>query len=257
MTDTIDLTSISSPIPYKKSIPGQTQTIACPVRLPGYVRGIFFSRDSRPGDFEWPNNTNRLLPWVFNDLKELTDTRYPGIPSNATPSTLGDALLLELTNGEYLFAKAVAGRNSLSWLQVNDNGSVTLYVSTLGKDYLKPEVPLLLIRQGKDIYSTIRQAYQALMKNTEAADLKSRTAKEYFEAFRYLGWCTWEHYHDDINESKIINDMKTIEASGIPIRYVLIDDGHLAHKNRQLTGFIPDKQRFPSGWKKSCHTKRK
>ena len=44
--------------------------------------------------------------------------------------------------------------------------------------------------------------------------------------------------------------MKTIEASGIPIRYVLIDDGHLAHKNRQLTGFIPDKQRFPSGWKK-------
>lgn len=136
MTDTIDLTSISSPIPYKKSIPGQIQTIACPVRLPGYVRGIFFSRDSRPGDFEWPNNTNRLLPWVFNDLKELTDTRYPGIPSNAAPSTLGDALLLELTNGEYLFAKAIAGRNSLSWLQVNDNGSVTLYVSTLGKDYL-------------------------------------------------------------------------------------------------------------------------
>ena len=110
---------------------------------------------------------------VFNDLKELTDTRYPGIPSNAAPSTLGDALLLELTTGEYLFAKAIAGRNSLSWLQVNDNGSVTLYVSTLGKDYLKPEVPLLLIRQGKDIYSTIRQAYQALMKNTEAADLKA------------------------------------------------------------------------------------
>ncbi len=78
---------------------------------------------------------------MFNDLKELTDTRYPGIPSNAAPSTLGDALLLELTNGEYLFAKAIAGRNSLSWLQVNDNGSVTLYVSTLGKDYLKPEVP--------------------------------------------------------------------------------------------------------------------
>ena len=44
--------------------------------------------------------------------------------------------------------------------------------------------------------------------------------------------------------------MKTIEASGIPIRYVLMDDGHLAHKNRQLTGFIPDKQRFPSGWEK-------
>lgn len=249
MTDTIDLTSISSPIPYKKSIPGQTQTIACPIQLPKYVRGIFFSRDSRPGDFEWPNNTNRLLPWVFNDLKELTDVRYPGIPSNAAPSTLGDALLLEQTNGEYLFAKSVAGNNSLSWLQVNDNGSITLYVSTLGKDNLKSQVPLLLIRQGEDIYSTIRQAYQELMKNTEVADLKSRTSKEYLEAFHYLGWCTWEHYHDDINESKIVNDMKMIETSGIPIRYILIDDGHLANKSRQLTSLIPDKLRFPSGWK--------
>ena len=41
--------------------------------------------------------------------------------------------------------------------------------------------------------------------------------------------------------------MKTIEASGIPIRYVLIVDCHLAHNNRLLKGFIPDKLRFPSG----------
>ena len=249
MTDTVDLTSIFSPIVYENSVPEPIQTLAYPVRLPGYVRGIFFSRDSRPGDFEWPNNTNRLLPWVFNDLKELTDVHYPGIPSNSAPSTLGDALLLELSNGEYLFAKAVAGSNSLSWLQVNDNGSLTLYVSTLGKDNLKPQVPLLLIHQGKDIYSTIRQAYQALMKNAEISDLKSRTAKEYFEAFRYLGWCTWEHYHDDIDESRIVSDIDAIEASGIPIRYVLIDDGHLANKDRQLTSFTPDSRRFPLGWK--------
>lgn len=249
MTDTIDLSSIFSPITYEKSVPESIQTLAYPVGLPGYVRGIFFSRDSRPGDFEWPNNTNRLLPWVFNDLKELTDGHYPGIPSNSSPSTLGDALLLELSNGEYLFAKAVAGSNSLSWLQVNDNGSLTLYVSTLGKDNLKPQIPLLLIHQGKDIYSTIRQAYQALMKNAEVSALKSRTAKEYFEAFRYLGWCTWEHYHDDIDESRIVNDIDAIEASGIPIRYILIDDGHLANKDRQLTSFTPDSRRFPSGWK--------
>lgn len=249
MTDTVDLTSIFSPIVYENSVPEPIQTLAYPVRLPRYVRGIFFSRDSRPGDFEWPNNTNRLLPWVFNDLKELTDVHYPGIPSNSAPSTLGDALLLELSNGEYLFAKAVAGSNSLSWLQVNDNGSLTLYVSTLGKDNLKPQVPLLLIHQGEDIYSAIRQAYQALMKNAEVSGLKSRTAKEYFEAFRYLGWCTWEHYHDDIDESRIVSDMDAIEASGIPIRYVLIDDGHLANKDRQLTSFTPDSRRFPSGWK--------
>ena len=47
----------------------------------------------------------------------------------------------------------------------------------------------------------------------------------------------------------MLNDLDGIEASGLPIRYVLIDDGHLANKNRQLTSFVPDKERFPNGWK--------
>lgn len=248
MADTINLTFASLPVLYERTVPEAAQTLAYPIRLPRYVRGIFFSQDIHPAN-QWPNNTNRLLPWSFNDLKELTEKNYSGIPSNGSPSVLGDALLMELANGEFLFAKAVTGSNSLSWLQVNDNGSVTLYVSTLGQDYLKPQVPLLLIRQEKDIYSTVKQAYRELVKDSETAQLKERTEKEYFEAFRYLDWCTWENYHFDIDESKIINDMNAIETSGIPIRYILIDDGHLANKNRQLTGFIPDKQRFPSGWK--------
>ena len=134
-------------------------------------------------------------PWTFNHLAELTDSQYPGIPSNAAPSTVGDALLLELKNGEFVFAKAVAGKNSLSWLQVNKNGSITLYVSTLGKDALAPTVPLLLTGQAKSVYETVRKAYQALIADKEVSSLKSRTEKDYFEAFRYLGWCTWEHYH--------------------------------------------------------------
>lgn len=249
MPDTIDFACFSLPVSYKESIPAHTQTVAFPIRLPNYVRGMFFSRDSRPGDFEWPNNTNRLLPWAFNNLKELTDPHYSGIPSNGAPSPLGDALLLELANGDFLFVKAVAGSNCLSWLQINDNGSVTLYASTLGKDELKPQIPLLLIHQDRSIYKTIRQAYQLLTEEKEFSDLKSRTEKEYFEAFGYLGWCTWEHHHDEIDESKIISDIEAIEASDIPIRYILIDDGHLANKDRQLTSFTPDKQRFPAEWK--------
>lgn len=248
MPDTIDLTHISSSIPYEESVPEHIQTIAYPVRLPEYVRGIFFSRDSRQGDFEWPNNTNRLLPWAFNELKEVTEVDYPGIPSNSLPSPLGDVLLLELKNGEFLLAKAVAGDNSLSWLQVNDDGSVTLYVSTLGEEGLSPKVPLLLVRKASSIYETVREAYQELIKDKQVSALKKRMEKDYFEAFRYLGWCTWEHYHDDIDEPKIISDINAIEASAIPIRYILIDDGHLTNKNRQLVSFTPDKQRFPFGW---------
>ena len=116
---------------YEQQVPEHQGTLSYKVALPLYVRGIFFSRDSRPDDYQWPNNTNRLLPWVFSRLEDLTRSDYEGIPSNALPSVSGDALLFELSDGEYLFAKAIAGDNSLSWFQVNQDGTITLYISCL------------------------------------------------------------------------------------------------------------------------------
>lgn len=113
------------------------------------------------------NNTNRLLPWMFHRLKELTQESYPGIPSIPSLLPWGDALLLQLSNGEYLFAKAVAGDNSLSWFQVNTDGTLTLYISTLGEDKLAGQIPLLLIQRSQSVYDAFNNAYSSLI-----ADLK-------------------------------------------------------------------------------------
>lgn len=249
MSASIDLAGTKSLFLHAGSIPGRQQTIVYEVELPEYVRGLFFSRDLRPGDHQWPNNTNRLLPWSFNRLEELTQKDYPGIPSNGSPSLLGDALLLELADGNFLFAKGLSGENSLSWFRIDPKGSLHMYVSTLGTDALEPDVPVILQKQGRSVYEVTREAYQMLRSEKEAASIQERKDKAYFEAFRYLGWCSWEHYHMDIDEAKITADMAAIEASEIPVRYVLIDDGHIANDNRQLLSLTPDKERFPHGWK--------
>ena len=249
MDKAVNIEELQSPVFYEKNIPAKQQTIAYRVTIPAYKQGIFFSRDSRPGDYQWPNNTNRLLPWVFNRLEDLTKDDYPGIPSNGAPSVSGDALLLKLSDGQFLYAKAVAAKNSISWFQVNKDGSLTVYLSTLGTDCLPSKAPVLLVEKGPTTYEAIRKAYAALIDNKKVSALRKRTDKDYFEAFKYLGWCSWEHYHYDIDETKMLNDLDGIEASGLPIRYVLIDDGHLANKDRQLTSFIPDKEIFPNGWK--------
>ena len=249
MEQAIDLKKQQTPVYYEKNIPGEQQTVSYKTNIPSYKQGIFFSRDSRSDDYQWPNNTNRLLTWVFTRLDDLAKEDYPGIPSNGAPSLLGDALLLELVDGQYMFAKAVAGENSISWFRVNRDGSLTVFLSTLGTDNLAPQAPVLLMEKGKTAYEAIHKAYIALTGNREISALQKRTDKDYFEAFKYLGWCSWEHYHYDIDETKMLNDLDGIEASGLPIRYVLIDDGHLANKNRQLTSFVPDRERFPNGWK--------
>lgn len=257
LPDAIDLSAELQSLVYQNAVPEGVHTLACPLFLPKYVRGVFFSRDSRLGDYEWPNNTNRLLPWCFSELKELTETGYPGIPSNAAPSNIGDGLLLQQVDGKYLFVKAVSGNNSLSWLKVKTTGEVELWVSTLGTDELPSSVPLLLVNKADDPYQCIREVYHALIADSNVADLRARKDKEYFEAFGYLGWCTWEHYHFDIDERKILDDLDAIERSGIPIRYVLIDDGHLVHEHRKLASFLPDSLKFPSGWANIMARKRK
>lgn len=232
----------------EQHVPAQQHTLSYQVILPEYTEGLFFSRDDRPGDHSWPNNTNRLLPWTFRNLADLVSESYPGIPSNGRILLQGDAALLRLGNGDYLFLKAVAGDNSLSWLQVDSAGKLQLLVSTLGEDYLEKHVPVVLYACDSSLYTVMRKAYGKLMAGGEKAGLRKREEKEIPEPFAYLGWCTWEHYHKNIDEMRLLADLRDIEHSDIPVRYVLIDDGHVRNKQDQLSSFLPDSVNFPGGW---------
>lgn len=249
----IDLKTV---VHREQRVPPEQSTLVYRLNLPDYIEGLFFSRDFRPGDHSWPNNTNRLLPWFFRTLKELRSEDYAGIPSNGRPLWLGDALFLHLAGGKYLFIKALAGDNSLSWLQVSPEGTIDVYVSTLGEDKLADEVPLILSAVDVSPYEVVRKAYQLLAGKPEVAGLQLREQKKAVEPFSYLGWCTWEHYRRDIGERQLLEDIAKIEHSGIPIRYVLIDDGHVRNKAEQLCSFKPDSVKFPRGWEAVLNSRR-
>lgn len=234
-----------------------TQTVWCKLNLPDYVSGIFFSRDNRKGDYQWPNNTNRLLPWPFQHVSEVSHEDYPGIPSNSRPSQVGDALLLKLAGGDWMLLKAVAGKNSLSCFQVDTDGTVRVTVSTLGKDALPGKVPALILAKGDTPFEVSRKAYEFLISAIPENKVRSRVEKSFYEAFNYLGWCSWEYYHFNIDEQKLLDDLGQIEASELPVRFVLIDDGHVKNKSQRLTSFLPDEKKFPNGWEKIMGMKQK
>ena len=78
-----------------------------------------------------------------------------------------------------------------------------------------------------------------------------RDKKEYPEFFEYLGWCTWEEFNRDINDSLIIDAVRKIKESEIPVRFVLVDDGHEwipEDNDLRLKSFTPDAKKFPNGW---------
>jgi hypothetical protein len=78
--------------------------------------------------------------------------------------------------------------------------------------------------------------------------MRRRQDKHYPRIFEYLGWCSWEEYRKDIDEPTLVEAADAIEASHLPIRYMLVDDGHLDHKDKKLVSFRTDPEKFPRGW---------
>ena len=217
--------------------------------LPPFERGCYFSGDHHP-QVEWPDGANRIQPWIFDSLKQLGSDNYPPRPSNYTRVREGLFLLLKLKSGRYLAITPIAGPLTMTWLFASKDGRLVLNFGTLGTEPVSCDAPLFAWSYSDDVYTACRQAWAlAITSRPVAGSTDFRVNKKYPEVFKYLGWCSWEQYKWDISEKVLVDVVKQIEASGLPIRFLLVDDGHLdADESRRLKSFNPDKSKFPNGW---------
>jgi len=217
--------------------------------LPEFSRGCYFSGDHHP-EVAWPDGANRIQPWLFDSLKELCSEDYVRRPSNYARVREGMFLLLELKTGKYFAIVPICGPSTMAWLYASPDGRMILNFGTLGTKAVSCDAPLFSWCYSDDVYTASGRAWAlAVTSGPVAGSTNFRGNKEYPEVFRYLGWCSWEEYKWDISEKVLVDTVKQIEASGLPIRYLLVDDGHLdADEHHKLKSFNPNKDKFPNGW---------
>jgi hypothetical protein len=212
----------------------------CELELPAFEIASYFAPfqkyDPIPGHSQaWPDGCNRIQPLAIRDFEALA----PG----------GHFLLLKLNSGGYMALLAVVGPRTFGWFAGEDS-TLVLNVSTFGTQTVREDVPLLAWAVSSDPYKACREVWEtAVMDIRIGGTTRLREQKRYPEPFRYLGWCSWEEYKFDINEEMLLQAADLIEESGLPIRYMLVDDGHLhADAKRRLISFKPDTAKFPDGW---------
>jgi len=217
--------------------------------LPDFTRGSYFSGDAH-SEVAWPDGANRIQPWLFDSVAELCSDNYYRRPSNHPRVRQGMFLLLELKDGRFLALLPICGPKTMTWLYASPKPAIVLNFGTLGTATVACDAPLFAWAYADDVYTAARKAWQlALTCKLLERSTDFRKNKLYPHVFKYLGWCSWEQYHWDISEKILTNVVKEIEASTLPIRYLLVDDGHLdAGKDRRLRSFNPDKTKFPNGW---------
>ena len=219
------------------------------VALPEYDRACYFSRDRR-GANPWPDGANRKLPWVARGhLKNLFAEGNQPNPTVGPPNRQACFAIFQLADGDFLAIVPIAAPRTASWLYVDDAGRLEVRLGTLGTGPVRCDAPVVAWSRSDDVY---RACYQAWSDAVTCAPVDQFTAfrsrKDYPELFKYLGWCSWEEYRKSITIDLLIDAVRKIRRSGLPVRYVLVDDGHLQFdKKRGLTSFEPN-DKFPDGW---------
>ncbi|SDR65382.1 Raffinose synthase or seed imbibition protein Sip1 [Polaribacter sp. KT25b] len=191
---------------------------------------------------------NRVEPIWFDRISELNSykkekPRFDGFKD------LGSFLMLKNASGKYLVLLPVVSNKIGNTFAIYDN-EIFLRTATYGTKTEQISAPLLAYAESDNPYEATRKVWE-LAKNAEGVkgNVNWRSDKTYPEPFKYLGWCSWEHFKKDINEEIILKSISDIKKSEIPFRWVLVDDGYLDQENWKLLSFGTDKNKFPNGWK--------
>jgi Raffinose synthase or seed imbibition protein Sip1 len=190
---------------------------------------------------------NRVEPLWFDEVTDLVNYKNQA-PRMDDALNLGAFLMLKKSSGKYLVLLPVVSSTIGNTFAVYDD-AIYLRMATYGTKTENTQAPLLAYAESENPYEATHMAWE-LAKNAEGVkgNVNWRSDKEYAEPFKYLGWCSWEHFRTNINEENILKSINDIKNSDLPFRWVLVDDGYLDHENKRLLSFGTDKTKFPNGW---------
>ena len=74
-----------------------------------------------------------------------------------------------------------------------------------------------------------------------------RAARQYPEMLTGFGFCTWNAFYQDVTAAGLFAKMEEFKAAGIPVDFVVIDDGWSLLRDGKLASFGADPVKFPGG----------
>jgi hypothetical protein len=207
------------------------------VVVPPYTHACYYANYQKydvaePDSANWPQGGNRIQALQVADFANLKRG--------------GMQLLLRLADGRCMVILPLVGTDVFCWFESRDGG-LALMLGNMGTGAVSGDMPLLAWAAAEDPYEAFRIVWRTAITAIGGAT-RLRGEKRYPEIFRYLGWCSWEEYLENIDGPLLVKAAQDIERSGLPIRFLLVDDGHLDHEGSRLLDFAPN-SKFPEGWK--------
>ncbi len=169
----------------------------------------------------------------------------PAFPKSVEEIPARTQLLLGGRGKEYYAVLAVCGDLCRSDLR-GEKDAIRIGMSSNAAGLQKMEDLSLVIAVGENPYLCCRSAVLEALEILQRPGM-AREKREYPKLLEYFGWCTWDAFYHEVSEQKIMEKLEEFKEKGIPLGWVLIDDGWLDadYTKQKLTGLDGRKDAFP------------
>ncbi len=194
-------------IALRLHLPGYSRGMAIHPVAPGYAAPIWAS------DYRSLPSSNLMLLWQRSHRVEYQ-------------------LLAPLAGGGMVGSVGVRGYRF--------GVTMSADATTLGR-----HVPLFVFATGLSPYQLARKAYRIAFRDAGFHG-RLRWEKGYPDAFTRLGWSSAPAYAD-VTAADAVDAARSFRSRGLPLGFVLLDDGWLTVNDGRLAGFEASRSRFPGG----------
>ncbi len=129
------------------------------------------------------------------------------------------------------------------------DGKFGAFAESYADNAQKKDIALLVVGFDSNPYRLFESIYREGMRVIgQSENLVSR--KTFPEALDYLGWCSFNALDmgKNLDERNIVRAVESFSNSGVPFRWIIVEDGYEDRTGDMLNSFRADTVRFPSGF---------
>ncbi len=97
----------------------------------------------------------------------------------------------------------------------------------------------------KDPFTLIKQSFKVISQNNK--NFKLRKEKSIPDFIDYFGWCTWDAFYHNVDQTKVLAGLDSFQEGGVEPGFMILDDGWLNKSGDLMNAFTPDDNSFPGG----------
>ncbi|MDB4865709.1 MAG: hypothetical protein JWR03_42 [Cohnella sp.] len=154
------------------------------------------------------------------------------------------SMLVQSGNRYYHLLPVTAG-HVRSDLRGGSEG-LELVLSTYRDGFDRYDAYAFALGTGTDPFELTRSTVSSALSRLDVPAYH-RENKDYPETMDYFGWCSWDAFYHKVNADGLREKLKELHGMGLPVKWVMIDDGWSDVKNLRLNAFEADPEKFPFG----------